>query len=406
MCAGRKRSQWARQNLRTFAGEGQRLSARPAPRKGAEFCRLALPKYRRSPSRPICQTEADRCDERALVWRGVPDTTQSGIRLLEKAIAIDPNFARAYAGISIAQSNLVIVGAASAALLVDAERNAQRALALDSEDSEAYASLSSLSVYRARWIDAEHYHRKALSLNPSDPTLHAMHASVLTAATGQLRATLRSSQESYRLSPARALSAMNLAVTNAYLDQDADVLAYVQLAVDLGMPRSVPPLPFLDAAIAMNAGRHAGAAEHMTSLLAPAVLKAGGAEVVRLVYAAAAGAGDKRAAIEALQALRDGAAREAMAGPIMVMLSIVWYTRLGALDLAYDLANAALHALETTGVLPGAIHVATCWLPEMRPFRLDPRFQTYVTRLGLMEYWKQFGPPDECDLKDGKLVCH
>jgi TolB-like protein/tetratricopeptide (TPR) repeat protein len=343
---------------------------------------------------------------RALVWRGVPDTTRSGIRLLEKAIAIDPNFARAYAGISIAQSNLVIVGAATAALLVDAERNAQRALALDSEDAEAYASLSALSAYRARWIDAEQYHRKALSLNPSDPALHSRHAAVLAAATGQLRAALRSSQESYRLSPATALSAMNVAVANLYLDQDAEALAYVQLAVDLGMPRSVPPLPFLDAAVAMNAGRHAEAAEHMISLLAPSVLEAGGAAVVRLVYAAAADAGDKRAAIEALQALREGAAREAMARPIMVMLATVWFTRLGALDLAYDIAHAVLHEFESTGVLPGAIHVATCWLPEMRPFRQDPRFQTYVTRLGLMDYWKQFGPPDGCDLKDGRLVCH
>jgi TolB-like protein len=343
---------------------------------------------------------------RALQGRGVPEAARSGIRLLEKAIAIDPNFARAYAGISSAQSFLVIVGAATAALLVDAERNAQRALALDSEDAEAYAILSSLSVYRARWIDAERYHRKALALNPSEPTLYTMHSSVLSAATGQLRAALRSAQEAYRLSPARAQSAMNLAVANEYLDQDADALTYVQLAVDLGMQRSIPPLPFLDAAVAMNAGRYAEAAEHMISLLAPSVLEVGGAEVVRLVYAAAAGAGDKRGAIEALQALRVGAAREAMARPIMVMLATVWFTRLGALDLSYDIAHAVLHEFESTGVLPGAIHVATCWLPEMRPFRQDPRFQDFVTRLGLMDYWKQYGPPDDCDLQDGKLVCH
>jgi hypothetical protein len=144
----------------------------------------------------------------------------------------------------------------------------------------------------------------------------------------------------------------------------------------------------------------------MNSVLAPVVLEAGGAAVVRSVYAAAAGAGDTRAAIEALQALRAGAAREPMARPIMVMLSTVWFTQLGALDLAYELAQAALQEFETTGVLRGAIHVATCWLPEMRPFRQDPRFQDYVTRLGLMEYWRQYGSPDDCDLQEGKLICH
>jgi hypothetical protein len=41
----------------------------------------------------------------------------------------------------------------------------------------------------------------------------------------------------------------------------------------------------------------------------------------------------------------------------------------------------------------------------MRPLRRDPRFQTLVTRLKLIDYWQQFGPPDGCDLQDGKLLC-
>jgi hypothetical protein len=40
--------------------------------------------------------------------------------------------------------------------------------------------------------------------------------------------------------------------------------------------------------------------------------------------------------------------------------------------------------------------------PEMRPFRQDPRFPNPVTRLGLMEYWKQYGPLDDCELQGGK----
>jgi hypothetical protein len=229
---------------------------------------------------------------------------------------------------------------------------------------------------------------------------------VLLSATGKLHAALRATQEAYRLAPTTPLAAMGVAVANNFLGQDADALAYAQLTVDLGMPRSVPPLPFIEAAVAMNAGHYSEAAEHINSLLAPSVIEAGGADVVRLVHAAAAGAADKNVAIEALQTCRAGAAREAMARPIMVMLSTLWFTQLGALDLAYELANAVLHRFETTGWLPSWIHVATCWLPDMRPLRQDPRFQDFVTRLGLMEYWKQFGPPDGCDLKDGKLICH
>jgi hypothetical protein len=83
--------------------------------------------------------------------------------------------------------------------------------------------------------------------------------------------------------------------------------------------------------------------------------------------------------------------------PVMMMLSIDWFTRLGALDLAYDLALATLDEFESTGVLTGTIHVAAYWLPEMRPFRQDARFPGVVTRLGLMEYWQRYGPPDDCD---------
>ena len=46
------------------------------------------------------------------------------------------------------------------------------------------------------------------------------------------------------------------------------------------------------------------------------------------------------------------------------------------------------------------------WRPEMRPFRQDARFQAFVTRVKLPDYWMQYGPPDACELRDGKLTCH
>jgi TolB-like protein len=343
---------------------------------------------------------------RAQMDRGSPASSLSAIRFYEKAIAIDPTFARAYAGLAVAQIHMLVIGAATPDLLSEVMRNADKALTLDPANAISHASLGNASIYRARWLDAEIYYRKALSLDPSDPLLVGVYGTFVTLATGRLRAALRSAQESYRLSPARPLAAMEMANAYVFLGQDSEALAFTQLAVDLGMPRSVPPLPFLDAAVAMSAGHHAEAAEHMKQVLAPAVLEAGGAAVVELIYAAAAGATDKRVAIQALQSLRAGAAREAMARPITVILSTLWFTRLGALDLAYELAHTALHEFEMTGVLAGAIHVATCWLPEMRPFRQDPRFQDYVTRLGMMQYWKQYGPPDGCELKDGTLICH
>jgi hypothetical protein len=42
----------------------------------------------------------------------------------------------------------------------------------------------------------------------------------------------------------------------------------------------------------------------------------------------------------------------------------------------------------------------------MRPFRQDPRFQAFVERLNLVEYWQAYGPPDGCTLDHGKIECH
>jgi hypothetical protein len=47
----------------------------------------------------------------------------------------------------------------------------------------------------------------------------------------------------------------------------------------------------------------------------------------------------------------------------------------------------------------------TPWGPEMRSFRQDKRFQALITRFGGMPYIEKYGPPDDCDLKDGKLTC-
>jgi TolB-like protein len=360
------------------------------------------------PEPPTSSTEAYQLylQGRAQAERGNQTSTLNAIRFFERTTAIDPTFARAYGHMSSAYLSLAAMEGATSDRLSMAEVNAKKALDLDPANAEAYASRGILSIYRSRWPDAELCFRKALLLDPLESSQHSWNGALLSPATGRLQAALCSAQESYRLSPARATSAMVVAAANIYLGQDAEALKYTQIAVDLGIPRSLPPLPFIDAAVAMSAGRHAEAGRYMKGVLAPEILGAGGAAITESVYAAAAGAGDRRVAIEAVQKLRAGTARRSMARPIMVMLATNWFTRLGALDFAYEVANMTLDALESTGFLLGAIHVGAYWLPEMRPFRRDPRFQAFATRLGLMEYWKQFGPPDEADLKNGQLIWH
>ena len=81
------------------------------------------------------------------------------------------------------------------------------------------------------------------------------------------------------------------------------------------------------------------------------------------------------------------------------MLSVM----LGDLDLAFDIVKANLDQDVQLGTV--GTSWSFLWMPEMRPFRLDPRFQAFVTRLKLFDYWKQYGPPDDCNLVGERLVC-
>src|SRR5215469_2034927 len=59
------------------------------------------------------------------------------------------------------------------------------------------------------------------------------------------------------------------------------------------------------------------------------------------------------------------------------------FAMLNALDSAYGLATPYLDEFIRSGRGGGA-DWTFMWLPEMRPFRQDARFQAYVTRLNLI----------------------
>ncbi len=124
---------------------------------------------------------------------------------------------------------------------------------------------------------------------------------------------------------------------------------------------------------------------------------------MKLADAALADPTKKPAARQALASLVRRIGAEHLDANLAKQL-IVAFTQIGALDEAYDLANRSLDGFMRSGSVGSAW--GALWLPEMGPFRSDARFQMFVTRLRLIDYWKQHGPPDDCELKDGKLTCH
>ena len=106
-------------------------------------------------------------------------------------------------------------------------------------------------------------------------------------------------------------------------------------------------------------------------------------------------------AVQALDAFASAVPAEQI-GPELSMHVLAWYTMLGELDRAFGFVERVpRHALprQTLGFF-----LPWIWLPELLAFRKDTRFQELVRRFALIDYWKQYEPPDECNLRGDRLI--
>lgn len=127
------------------------------------------------------------------------------IELYQKAIALDPAYALAYAG--VAESNRRMIFGADAepkVVFESANRNARRAIALDPDLAECHASLAWNQFWNGwDWAQAEKTFRHAIALNANEVNAHF--------GLSQLLETLRRSDEAIvELHTARELDPLSL----------------------------------------------------------------------------------------------------------------------------------------------------------------------------------------------------
>jgi tetratricopeptide (TPR) repeat protein len=98
---------------------------------------------------------------------GTLPSTLAAMALYRRAIALDPGFARAYAGLADVHSGLMNVHHAKHdALLAERERYAMQAVAVDPNLAEAQLALAAVRQMQARWDEAEQAFKRALDLHP------------------------------------------------------------------------------------------------------------------------------------------------------------------------------------------------------------------------------------------------
>jgi TolB-like protein len=336
------------------------------------------------------------------VARGTAATQRAAFDLADQAVRRDPNFANALAYRAFVQVTLLRYGLAPPAAVGGAERDAVRALALSPSLAEAFAALGAIEQLRGDWVKADRTFRDGLAAAPSDPWLRTLYAAMVLIPAGRLDRAESEIRESYRIAPAQVFVIHHVALASALVGDDADATRFGELSRQLG--GGGPPawdLLLPDTRAAALSGRYDEVSERAVKTLPSSLSNADGVGIIKAFYAALADPTEKPAAREALRCFVPKVVAANVDG-LTRMFFVYMFTALDALDQAYELANRWLDQSEDSGIIETWYSL---WSPEMRPFRLDRRFQDLARRLKLVSYWQQFGPPDGCDLKDGKPVC-
>ncbi|AMY07806.1 invasion protein regulator [Luteitalea pratensis] len=154
---------------------------------------------------PLSSLEAYDCWLRGLerLRTGSVEADAEARCFFERALQIDPGYARAYAGISLTHFN---EWSCQAWVKWDekerlAHEYARRALALDETDAVVQVVLGRILVYRRQYDEAAHHVERALLLNPNDTDV-LVHAGLCQAYLGDLEAALETGTKAMRLNPA------------------------------------------------------------------------------------------------------------------------------------------------------------------------------------------------------------
>ncbi len=302
-------------------------------------------------------------------------------KLLEQAVARDPNYAPAWGLLGLTYAVTPAYLAAfmngsnnelrrlAADLLQKAEAASQQATRLDPNNIDGYTALGSVRRNRGEYVQAEALYKQAFSLNPGNPD--ALHSySVALALFGTLKDSL-----SMRL----RLRAQEPLVPN--FNRVTALVLWLNGRNDeaLAILKTLPPTSLTRITLAQvyaSMGRYSEAADALREFPAgiyrPEVLQ----EAVRLLRTAPARAASPQTSLSNGQ------------------LGFV-YLYTGVPDRALDNFEVLVDA-EYSGSAVGLF-----WAPPYAPLRKTERFKTLMRKAGFVDYWRARGWPDLCHSTTG-----
>jgi TolB-like protein/DNA-binding winged helix-turn-helix (wHTH) protein/Flp pilus assembly protein TadD len=157
------------------------------------------------------------------------------IEYFQQAIAKDPTYAAAYAGLADSYAlsggfNLVPVGQA----MPRAQAAAERALELDGNLGEAHASLGLIAPFNNwNWADAERHYERAIELNPNYATAHHWYAEGYLMPVGRADEAIAEIRKAQALDPLSAVIATDLGKELYFVRRYDEALVELRRALEL-----------------------------------------------------------------------------------------------------------------------------------------------------------------------------
>ncbi|MGB8342015.1 MAG: tetratricopeptide repeat protein [Chthoniobacterales bacterium] len=314
-------------------------------------------------------------EAQTLVNARVGDSLPRAIAKLEKVTALDPKFARAWSKLAVAHAVLPqYVGGDWATNLTIAESDAQRAIALDPDNAEAYAALGYIAFSRRRYVEMVEPAERALALDPNDETANFWASNEL-AAMGRTAEAESLLDHALIRDPASARAVYYKGLMRWRAGDVTTAARLAERSVALGYTVGGATLSFI---AATNGDYDRGAPEFARGLLAIGAKFS--STQLQTIY----------------RGMYLGATEHAAALAVIATHKNEQYVPTFLLMLGEPERSFAEYEQSATGLSDAYLNFL--WQPDAwsRKARQSPAFQGFAKRLGMVDYWKQNRWPDLC----------
>jgi serine/threonine-protein kinase len=296
------------------------------------------------------------------------DGIKKSIEYFEQAIALDPKYALAYAGLADAYNLMASYSAKPLATpFLRAKATALKALSLDDGLAEAHAALAAVKLWREFDLEGgERGFRKAIELNPGYATAH-LWLSLYLAAIDRMDEALSEIRLAHQLDPLSRVINLNLARVFYFARQYDESIDQCRKTIEM-YPEYLIPHRRLGIAYGEK-GMFDEAEAEFKKALSIAEKDSETMSAMSYAYAAAGRLDDARTVCERVKEL----AKEVYVSPYSLARM---HVGLGEIDAAFE-------ALERTYQERHGILTYVKVEAAFDRIRSDPRFADLLTRIGL-----------------------